>query len=106
LRYLAVAHFGRGRGRFTHATTPARWAHWIDEDLRHRADRWTEAFDAIVERDPEDGGQAALDDAVTRLRPLLGNAARRALIRGYPDAVDLLQRVPPSATRDGREMPD
>jgi hypothetical protein len=36
LGYLAVAHFGRGRGEFVRPTTPEHWQQAIDSMTRHR----------------------------------------------------------------------
>jgi hypothetical protein len=47
LRYLAVAHFGRGRGDFVHGEYPAHWPALVEEVVgRHRAplgDLWSGA---------------------------------------------------------------
>lgn len=38
LRYLAVAHYGRGRGRFVEGEAPAFWHHEVQAELVPRAD--------------------------------------------------------------------
>lgn len=71
LRYLAVAHHGRGRGRFAAAAEPASWTAALDSALQ------------TVE--PE--LRAALDQAdEPALRRPLATAARDALVQIHPPA--------------------
>lgn len=103
LRYLAVAHFGRGRGDWVAGESPPHWRAVVADALApHR-----EALATIwQERDvsgPADGGDEARGDSTTgapdapavdpravlisaALQPLLADAVRDALRRLYPDA--------------------
>jgi hypothetical protein len=50
LRYLAVAHYGRGRGRFLEGESPAFWHHEVQAEMAQRRDRlhgvWRDARSA------------------------------------------------------------
>ena len=109
LRYLAVAHFGRGRGDWAQGEAPPHWhgvvtealapyhealaAAWADRDSGRR-----EARDEPKDRHGEhgDGGRdgsaggrsdgAAFDALASRLRPIVREAAWTALVHLYPDA--------------------
>jgi hypothetical protein len=75
-RYLAVAHFGRGRGAFVAGETPAHWK----EAIAHAMDARRARLDAVW--------RAMLDRAATEqaLLPLLTAMASEALARLYPEA--------------------
>ncbi|MEM6796639.1 MAG: DUF3482 domain-containing protein [Acidobacteriota bacterium] len=83
LRYLAVAHFGRGRGEFRHEEASRRWQEAVSEALRQDREDWRGALQ-------EAAAEKNLDDALGRLQPRLGGALRAVLIRGYPGAAELL----------------
>jgi hypothetical protein len=84
LRYLAVAHFGRGRGEWSAGEAPAHWGLTAAAALAPQralmANAWqTRGSDAM----------AATDVSATlaaQLHPLLTAAARDALRRLYPGA--------------------
>ncbi len=79
LRYLAVAHFGRGRGAWAEAEAPAFWK----EEVARAVEARREAFDALWDnlRVAQDDAQAESD-----LRALLGTAATQVLEQLYPGA--------------------
>jgi hypothetical protein len=78
LRYLAVAHYGRGRGGFVETEYPPFWPPLVAEIVeRHRAD-----LDAIWAR--RDTGDAERLSAA--LGPALAGIARATLERLYPEA--------------------
>ena len=85
LRYLAVAHFGRGRGDWVAGESPPHWREVVADALAPQRDALATVWQ---ERDPNasagDGTDAAIAAA---LQPLLADAAREALRRLYPDAV-------------------
>ncbi len=95
LRYLAVAHFGRGRGEWTQAETPPHWPAALAEALApHR-----EALAALwAGRSTRRDGEADVDAETTRLaadlQPLLHAAAADVLARLYPAAVEIDNRRP------------
>jgi hypothetical protein len=82
LRYLAVAHFGRGRGDWAAGESPPHWRDVAIAALAPRrgalAVQWARA------RGNGTGGDAA--PLAEALQPLLAEAARDALSRLYPAA--------------------
>jgi hypothetical protein len=84
LRYLAVAHFGRGRGDWKESEYPAFWSEIVQREIDTRQ----EALSALWLRRKSD------DDMVTierMLRPILANATRAVLRALYPDVFDDLK---------------
>jgi hypothetical protein len=78
LRYLAVAHFGRGRGRWVESEAPPFWQGEVEQALApHR-----EALHALWQRAREE--PAAIDAELTRA---LRTATAQALERLYPGRV-------------------
>jgi hypothetical protein len=79
LRYLAVAHFGRGRGNFVEGEAPPFWQAAVEESLRAHCpdpDRfWQELRSA---------GETDKDDAAERLYRLLATVVSGVLERLYP----------------------
>ncbi|MGH8662652.1 MAG: DUF3482 domain-containing protein, partial [Burkholderiales bacterium] len=84
LRYLAVAHFGRGRGAYAEAEAPAFWK----DEVAHAVDPRRQAFEALWEnaRGSDDAAQAEAD-----LQSLLADAAIQLLERLYPGAVPAME---------------
>jgi GTPase SAR1 family protein len=77
MRYLAVAHFGRGRGEFVAGVAPAHWQEAVSQALlRRRA-----SLDAIWV------ASASTSQAATTagLLPLVTQSAQDVLIQLYPD---------------------
>lgn len=96
LRYLAVAHFGRGRGDYVESEYPPHWralATEMVEPLRG-------AFDAVW----EEAGAGATPEALReRLRPIMTELVQATLLRLYPEAAELFSEdvdtgsMPPAA---------
>ena len=86
LRYLAVAHFGRGRGDWTLGEAPAHWGEVVAAAIApHRAalvDAWARRGDVPL----DDIAQQKLVDT---LRTVLTGACRDALLRLYPGTAGL-----------------
>lgn len=79
LRYLAVAHYGRGRGDWVEGEYPASWRPLVDAVIAKRSPE----FDAVWSA----AGQGAEAGALAqRLQPLMAESAREALTRLYPKA--------------------
>jgi len=80
LRYLAVAHFGRGRGDFVAAEYPPHWGPLVEQVVaKHDVllqQVWSDA--------PRVDGAAALE---SRLRPQLESLVAEVLGELYPDCV-------------------
>ena len=79
LRYLAVAHYGRGRGGYVETEYPPFWPPLVAEILGGRR----AAIDAVWAR-----RQGACDETAiaAALREILAGAARETLARLYPGA--------------------
>jgi hypothetical protein len=77
LRYLAVAHFGRGRGEYVQSEYPAHWVSVVDVAVRQEGDRlaglWAEC-----------GGESDPAALATRLVAVLGELLHRTLATLYP----------------------
>jgi Domain of unknown function (DUF3482) len=84
LRYLAVAHFGRGRGEWAQGEAPAHWGQTVAQALAPQRDAMAAAW---RERGTPDLDAAATQATIAaRLLPLLQTAARQALHQLYPTA--------------------
>jgi len=91
LRYLAVAHFGRGRGDWAEGESPLHWKEEVAASLAPQR----EALARLWSGRPPLGGDA---DAAAReasrlalrleLEPIVREAARATLSRLYPEAGD------------------
>jgi hypothetical protein len=79
LRYLAVAHYGRGRGDWKASEYPAFWRTEVDGVLAARRDAFAEVW-------AWRGPPCDRDRAANRLQKLLAEAARAVLAKLYGDA--------------------
>jgi hypothetical protein len=89
LRYLAVAHFGRGRGDWAEGEAPAHWKEEVAASLAPQREMLARLWSGR----PPPGGDA---DAAAResgrlalcleLEPIVREAARATLSRLYPEA--------------------
>ena len=77
MRYLAVAHFGRGRGQFVSGVAPAHWQEAIQQALGSRR----ASLDTVL-ADAPSASEAATADG---LLPLVTQSAQAVLIQLYPD---------------------
>jgi hypothetical protein len=84
LRYLAVAHFGRGRGDYQESEHPAHWQSAVAETMERHAHEVRTAWE----------GEKAANVAATAaaLQATLTRAATELLVRFYPEAGDLFSR--------------
>ena len=82
LLYLAVAHYGRGRGQWVDEEAPQHWKQLIEEALAARSAALEGIWAAARE-----GGAAQL---AAPLESEVSGAAREVLARLYPEADDLL----------------
>ena len=82
LRYLAVAHYGRGRGDWSEGEYPPHWQGVVEEVV---AQHWEELGAAL--RAPEiDAGAEAVAE---RLHPALAVIGADVLLKLYPDSREL-----------------
>ena len=79
LRYLAVAHFGRGRGAWVEGEYPEHWQPLVESV----AGRRREVLDAVWTRAAQG---AAREDIEGALQPVVTAAAREVLVHLYPGA--------------------
>ena len=83
MRYLAVAHFGRGRGEFVSGSGPAHWQEAVQRALgRRRA-----SLDAVW----ADSATAGRERTTNALAPLLTASAQEVLIHLYPDVTHVFK---------------
>jgi hypothetical protein len=82
LRYLAVAHFGRGRGEWVQGEAPPHWPGTVEQALAPQRSALAALW---AERDPK---APAPDPApmAAQLQPLLAATVRETLARLYPAA--------------------
>ena len=83
LRYLAVAHFGRGRGDWAQGETPAHWKDVIAAELAAHRDGLAAVWSKRELRADRDANTVAL---AAVLQPVVRAAASGALARLYPAA--------------------
>jgi len=81
LRYLAVAHFGRGRGQWVDGEAPAFWRDVVAAALAPLHDELRGLWQSRSTRVEADGD---VERIAAGLQPLLERAAREVLIRLYP----------------------
>lgn len=80
LRYLAVAHFGRGRGDYSESEHPAHWQEAVAKAVEEKSP----AIRGFLQRArSEDTDRADLEDRAARL---IGGLAHRLLVGLYPQA--------------------
>jgi hypothetical protein len=77
LRYLAVAHFGRGRGEYVQSEYPAHWVEVVDVAVRQESDRLAALW-------AESAGDSDPSRLAARLAPVVGELMRRNLATLYP----------------------
>jgi hypothetical protein len=84
LRYLAVAHFGRGRGEWEEGEHPTSWQSAVTQSIEGERDRLHAIWSKARETDP---------DQVTRsLEEVLTRSAERLLVAFYPEARQIFER--------------
>jgi hypothetical protein len=79
LRYLAVAHFGRGRGNFVESEAPAFWQEEVERAVALHADALSDAWEEVRTGPDANGAKAGfhLEEVVTGI-------AARTLEQLYP----------------------
>ncbi|OEZ48656.1 GTPase domain-containing protein [Duganella sp. HH105] len=79
LRYLVVAHFGRGRGNFVDGEAPAFWQDEVEQEVaRHEA-----ALEDLWHRVR---GEKTADHGASLVQPLIQRIVTATLARLYPSA--------------------
>jgi len=86
LRYLAIAHYGRGRGRFVESESPAFWYEAVQAALQPRIEElhrlWNEARDSL--------GPA---ECIPALRDELHEVTAAVLLQLYPAAAAIFRQT-------------
>jgi 50S ribosome-binding GTPase/Domain of unknown function (DUF3482) len=100
LGYLAVAHFGRGRGNWTPSEHPDFWQEHVDGVVDANRDTLEAVFKRRValadragdgtDRD-EEQGKGGVGRLATELHAWMQRAAQQLLVQLYPDAKDALR---------------
>jgi hypothetical protein len=87
LRYLAVAHFGRGRGDWARGDSPAHWKDVVAAALApHRAALAAVWAGRAIGGSDDAANAAAVDALAVRIEPIVRDASWQALRRLYPQA--------------------
>jgi hypothetical protein len=84
MRYLAVAHFGRGRGDFVAGLAPAHWQEAVKEAVHMR---WAQLQSVWAMAHTADAASANTDTIAAALLPIVAASAREVLSRFYPDSM-------------------
>jgi hypothetical protein len=88
LRYLAIAHFGRGRGDWIEGEYPPHWQALVATVIRARVNELEDVWIAAH-------GGAPMDEVTGRLRPLITALTRETLVRLYPDSAHIFAKAAP-----------
>jgi hypothetical protein len=86
MRYLAVAHFGRGRGEFVAGLAPAHWQEAVQQAVERRQDQLRSAWTAARDRAGTDANGTGTDTIAAALLPAVTACARDVLVHLYPDS--------------------
>lgn len=86
VRYLLVAHHGRGRGDYTDLEHPAHWTADVETQLAQRTELLQAAW-----REAARGGGGAAPDIARRLRPIVGDMLRDLLRQRFPGTTVLAE---------------
>ncbi len=89
LRYLAVAHFGRGRGEWQQGEAPAHWRGVVQQALAPQRGAWS----ALWQRRAEVEDPQAPTVSAAAVQPLLRQAMADVLLRLYPESQSVLRSV-------------
>jgi hypothetical protein len=81
LRYLLVAHHGRGRGDYADLDSPAHWAADVDAQIALRLAALQPAW-----REAARSGRESIPAVADQLRPVLRDIVREVLRRRFPEA--------------------
>lgn len=86
LRYLAISHFGRGRGTWRERDFSSEWRRAVSESVESRKTYFNGVWKDARGESSRDG----LRELQRRLTPLLKGAAREVLTSFYPEAGGVL----------------
>ena len=89
LRYLAVAHFGRGRGEWAQGESPPHWKAVVEEAITPYADALDELWRDCSKHAAGDAQALEAERIAGELQPLLSELTLEVLQRLYPAAAAL-----------------
>ena len=92
VRYLAVAHYGRGSGQYRERMEPALWRPLVDRALDGQIRKLTRQLErarSAADSDPDT--RVDREEGVRELSSLLGIVVRRCLVELYPGAERYLE---------------
>jgi hypothetical protein len=98
LRYLAVAHFGRGRGNWAQGESPPQWQDVVAAALAP----WREALAAVWAERTLGDDSVSVDALAARLEPIVRAATWASLRALYPQA-DMAPDPPENAAAPTKE---
>jgi GTPase SAR1 family protein len=78
LRYLAVIHFGRGRGNFVESEAPAFWQNEVEQSVADHDDALSDFWTTVR-------ADADFDEACKKGQAIISSIGTRTLSRLYPD---------------------
>jgi GTPase SAR1 family protein len=84
MRYLAVAHFGRGRGDFVAGLAPAHWQETVNKAVQTRRAQLQSVWAVAQEADAD---SAITDRTAALLLPIVAAGAHEVLSHLYPDSM-------------------
>jgi hypothetical protein len=84
LRYLAIAHFGRGRGGYRDLEQPAHWSEAVDRVLDSQRSVLEE-----IRNEADKPGEQMTERVTARLRTVIETGLREVLREAYPGASGL-----------------
>jgi hypothetical protein len=85
MRYLAVAHFGRGRGEFVSGVAPAHWQEAVQQALGRRRSRLDALWASLSASSSAPSAAESRTAMSAALLPILTSAAQEVLLDLYPD---------------------
>ncbi|HEY3784651.1 MAG TPA: DUF3482 domain-containing protein [Steroidobacteraceae bacterium] len=89
-RYLAVAHFGRGRGEFVASAAPPHWQEAVVSALQRRRSDLDSVWAGRTESSA--APRPAPAAVATVMLPIFSASAQEVLTRLYPDSSDVFSR--------------
>lgn len=95
MRYLAVAHFGRGRGEWRETGNPEHWKALVDGALEGREADFVGTIARL-----RDGGRD-IDEVAPDLKEFVREALCDVLSAGYPQSVHILRITTESPGKSG-----
>ncbi len=94
LRYLAVTHFGRGRGRFVATQAPGFWQSGVEAAMAMHQDALAEALDQIGKLG--NLGNLEVEEPTARLAHVLETITAQVFGSLYPNVSDALDQARPA----------